>query len=125
VVGHRGQDVVDHQRQPPAGAHRYGGEHTAPLPLELEVFLLARVAALAGAGPGRRLPLVVDDILAAVPDHAVERLLGVLERVSEIVQVVYLTGDDRLAAWASSLPPERAWAARWRLPRPAPARRGG
>ncbi|GAC1595411.1 MAG: hypothetical protein NVS3B21_18390 [Acidimicrobiales bacterium] len=75
---------------------------------ELEVFLLARLVGhrdVAGLGS---LPLIIDDALGDV-EPAVRRAgLTLLERMGDAVQVVYVTDDPDIHAWARFLGSGRA-----------------
>ena len=50
-------------------------------------------------------PLVVDDALAGRPPEAAWPVLRLLERFSSLLQIVYLTGDPAVEAWAERLDP--------------------
>jgi hypothetical protein len=73
------------------------------VPMEAELYLLARLSALRSA-PGGPLPLVLDGgIVTGLPAAPAKRLLGLLERASGSVQVVVLGDDGAIAAWAGGL----------------------
>jgi len=62
--------------------------------------LLARAAGLRPEGVSGAAPLVLDDpLVRLVPDQRVD-LLDVIARVAERVQIVLLTDDDGIGAWA-------------------------
>lgn len=64
-------------------------------------YLLARLTSATSASPGGGpLPVVVDDALARLPGDAKWELLDLLERSSERTQLVYLTDDPYVQAWA-------------------------
>ena len=71
----------------------------APSSTEVEVAILARLAAhrtlVAGA-----LPLVIDEALDGQHPHIVSEVLDMLARMSTAVQIVFLTEDERIEAWA-------------------------
>jgi uncharacterized protein YhaN len=73
-----------------------------------EFYLLARLAALRSASFAGSLPIVIDDALADLPTDDVKQLLQKLERMSESVQVLYLSDDPTVVSWASGLGIERA-----------------
>ncbi len=77
-------------------------------PEALEFYLLARLAALRSASFAGSVPLVIDDALAELPKPEIERLLHKLERMSESVQIVYLSDDPTVRTWAQDIGFERA-----------------
>lgn len=77
-------------------------------PEAIEFYLLARLAAQRNVSFVGSVPLVIDDALADVGDEEVVRLLDKLERMSEAVQILYLSDDRRIADWARSVGIERA-----------------
>lgn len=77
-------------------------------PLEAEIYVLARLAALRSVGRAAPLPLVVDADVLTLPHAAARRLLALLARSSAAVQVVVLADSDMVRAWAQSLGPEVA-----------------
>jgi len=74
----------------------------------VEFYLLARLAALRTVSYAGSVPLVIDDALAGLPSDDVEQVLHKLERMSETVQIVYLSDDDTVSSWARSIGFERA-----------------
>jgi hypothetical protein len=74
----------------------------------VEVYLLARLSALRSVSFAGSVPLAVDDALRGLPATEVERLLGKLERLSTDVQILYLSDDPTVVAWAESVGFERA-----------------
>lgn len=72
------------------------------------MYVLTRLTALRSVARAGPLPLVIDDAFAGLPDVGVGRILALLARSSAVVQVVYLSDDDRVAAWARFLGPEQA-----------------
>lgn len=75
---------------------------------EVEWYLLARLAGQRQQSFVGSLPLVLIETLDAVDDEGLEHLLDRLERMAGAVQIVHLTDDPRVAAWANALPDERA-----------------
>lgn len=74
----------------------------------VEFYLLARLSALRSVSFAGSVPLAFDDALRGLPADEVERLLEKLERMSTNVQLVYLTDDPTVVAWAESVGFERA-----------------
>jgi hypothetical protein len=77
-------------------------------PEAVEFYLLARLAALRSASFAGSVPLVIDDALTNLPTSEIERLLHKLERMSESVQIVYLSDDATVSSWAEGIGFERA-----------------
>ena len=77
---------------------------------ELEWYLLSRVAAQRSVSYAGSVPLVLDDTLDEVDGDDLVHLLSRLERMSTAVQVIVLSDDDAVAAWAESVGPDRAMA---------------
>ena len=76
---------------------------------EVEWYLLARLAGQRQQSFVGSLPLVVVGALDGVDDDdGLVHLLDRLERMAGAVQIVHLTDDARVAAWADALPDERA-----------------
>lgn len=92
----------------------YAAEDDAPVPApgpdddEVEFYLLGRMAALRGRSHAGSVPLVIDEALAGRTEDEVTRVLGQLERMSESVQVIYLTEDEAVIEWADSVGLQRA-----------------
>ena len=64
-------------------------------------YLLARLTqALGGGGSGEPVPVVIDDALVRLGGDAKWELLDLLERCSEKAQLIYLTDDPYVGAWA-------------------------
>lgn len=80
---------------------------------DAEVYLLARIAGLRDVGAVGGLPLVLDEPFVPLGDRATASMLGLLERVGSVVQVVYLTDDPAVLAWASRRQPRGAVVARF------------
>jgi len=75
---------------------------------DLEWFLLSRLANQRSLSYAGSLPFVLDDALRGVRDKGLDHLLGRLERISSAVQVVILSDDGEISAWAESIGPDRA-----------------
>lgn len=75
---------------------------------ELEWYLLARLAAQRSVSVAGSLPLVLDDALRGLEGTEIEHLLGRLERMAEAVQVIVVSDDPLVAAWADQAGPARA-----------------
>jgi uncharacterized protein YhaN len=76
-------------------------------PEAIEFYLLARLAALRSVSYAGSVPLVIDDALADLSERDVEHLLHKLERMSESVQIVYLSDDPTVSTWARGIGFER------------------
>jgi hypothetical protein len=74
---------------------------------QVEFYVLGRLAAQRSVGIVGSVPVVFDDAFAGLTESAVVRLLHRLERLSEAVQVVYLTDDPMVLGWASNRPADR------------------
>lgn len=79
----------------------------AATPEAIEFYLLARLAALRSVSYAGSVPLVIDDALADQTQRDVEHLLHKLERMSESVQIVYLSDDPTVSSWARGIGFER------------------
>lgn len=77
-------------------------------PEAVEFFLLARLAALRTVSFAGSVPLLIDDALTALSRKDVEQLLHKLERMSESVQIIYLSDDEAVNRWADDIGFERA-----------------
>jgi DNA repair ATPase RecN len=75
---------------------------------EVEWYLLSRVAAQRSVSYAGSVPLVLDDALADVRGAELVHLLSRLERMSTAVQVIVVSEDDEVAAWADSVGADRA-----------------
>ncbi|MFP5256294.1 MAG: hypothetical protein ACLGI8_10650 [Acidimicrobiia bacterium] len=68
---------------------------------DLQQGLLARLTAAAQAGPGGDpIPVVLDEVFLRVPPDRTWDLLDLVLRLAERHQVIYLTDDAFVAAWA-------------------------
>lgn len=74
----------------------------------IEFYLLDRLAALRGVSYAGSVPLLIDDALAGVDPEEVKALLSRMERMAEAVQIIYLTDDETVTAWALAAGFERA-----------------
>ncbi|MEO7429430.1 MAG: hypothetical protein ABIY48_08600 [Acidimicrobiales bacterium] len=75
---------------------------------ELEWYLLARLAAQRSVSVAGSVPLVLDNALRGLDGDEVGHLLGRLERMAEAVQVIVISEDPLVAAWAVEAGPARA-----------------
>jgi hypothetical protein len=75
---------------------------------EVEFYLLGRMTTLRARSHAGSVPLVLDDALAGRPTPEVIQVLGQLERMSEAVQVIYLTDDEAVIEWADEVGLQRA-----------------
>lgn len=69
-------------------------------PEAVEFYLLARLADLRNVSFAGSVPLLIDDALAGMAAADVRQVLGKLERMSESVQIIYLSDDPDVQAWA-------------------------
>jgi hypothetical protein len=83
---------------------RHGGhdpDGDAGVVAEIQQHLLARLTKAASAGPnGDAVPALLDEVFQRVPAERKWDLLDLLYRLSERHQVVYLSDDPFVAAWA-------------------------
>lgn len=75
---------------------------------ELEWYLLARLASQRAVSVAGSLPLLLDDALRGLSEGEVAHLLGRMERMAEAVQVIVVSDDPLVAAWADEAGPARA-----------------
>jgi hypothetical protein len=75
---------------------------------ELEWYLLSRLAQLRALSYAGSLPCVLDDALRGVEGDGLIHLLGRLERMSSAVQIIILSDDTEIAAWADGIGSDRA-----------------
>ena len=87
---------------PDAGLVRPGWSEIDPEAIEF--YLLARLAAQRQVSYSGSVPALVDDALAGIPEESVHRVLDGLGRMAAAVQVVYLTDDPSVLAWARANP---------------------
>jgi len=81
---------------------------TTSLHEAIEFYLLARLAAQRAVSFSGSVPLLVDDALAGLDPAVVRSLLDRLERMSEAVQIIYLSDDPQIADWVASVGIQRA-----------------
>lgn len=77
-------------------------------PEAIEFYLLSRLAALRNISYAGSVPLVIDDALSGLAADEVRSLLAKLERMAESVQVIYLSDDPVVVAWANEVGFQRA-----------------
>ena len=66
----------------------------------LEVYLMARLAALRAVSFAGSVPLLVDDALQGLDRDDLTHVLDKLDRMADAVQVIYATDDDHVVSWA-------------------------
>jgi hypothetical protein len=74
----------------------------------IEFYLLARLAAQRNVSCVGSVPMVLDDALSGLGADQVQSLLNKLERMSEAVQILYLSDDPSVIGWAGSVGLTRA-----------------
>jgi len=89
-------------------AFEVGPEDAEGGPESIEFYLLARLAALRSASFAGSVPILIDDALADLAPALTTSLLNKLERMSESVQIIYLSDDPTVLDWASSIGINRA-----------------
>jgi hypothetical protein len=72
-------------------------------PESIEFYLLARLAAQRNVSFSGSVPMVLDDALLGLGTEQVHSLLNKLERMSEAVQILYLSDEPAVAEWANSV----------------------
>lgn len=75
---------------------------------ELEWYLLARLAAQRAVSLAGSLPLLLDGALRGLDSAEVDHLLSRLEPMAEAVQLIIVSDDPVIAAWANGVGPARA-----------------
>jgi hypothetical protein len=70
-------------------------------------YLDSRISAARLAAGGGSVPVVFDDTLSTLAPDSVETVLGWLETMSVDTQILYVTDDPTVLAWASRRPPAR------------------
>jgi hypothetical protein len=78
-----------------------GGGEVATLPVDREWRLLSRLGDVRSVGEAGAVPLLVTGVDAAAPDTAA--LLHRMHVMSELVQLLLVTDDERVARWAEGL----------------------
>lgn len=74
----------------------------------VQVYLLARLAALRSVSFAGSVPLLLDDALRDLGEDDVAPVLDRLDRMADAVQVIYLGDDPRVIRWAEHVGFERA-----------------
>lgn len=74
----------------------------------VQVYLLARLAALRSVAYSGSVPLLVDDALRELDADDVGPVLDRLDRMADAVQVIYVGDDPRVVQWAERVGFERA-----------------
>jgi hypothetical protein len=75
---------------------------------DVEWYLLARLAAQRGASYAGSLPLLLDDALRDLHPIEIGHLLTRLEQMADAVQVIVVSDEPAISAWAARTGPERA-----------------
>jgi hypothetical protein len=75
---------------------------------EVEWYLLARLAAQRSVSLGGSTPLLLDDALRGLADADIQHVLDRLERMAEAVQVIVVSEDPKVSAWALRAGSDRA-----------------
>ena len=70
-------------------------------PAAVEDHLLGRLAIARRAGGHESLPLLLDEPFTDASDTRLDAMLDMVDRLSERVQLIYLTDDERAVAWAA------------------------
>jgi len=83
---------------------------------ELEVYVLARLVGQRSVGQAGSLPLVIEDAFAGLPVETTEKAIGVLERFTAAFQLIYLSDDPEIEAWARLFGPKGASVRRFLSP---------
>jgi uncharacterized protein YhaN len=71
-------------------------------PAEVESHLLGRLAIARRAGGHESLPLLLDEPFTGASNTRLDAMLDMVDRLSERVQLIYLTDDERVVDWARS-----------------------
>lgn len=100
-------ELADEQaaERPPTGEPAFDVAHSEidAGPESIEFYLLARLAAQRNVSFSGSVPMVLDDALSGLSPGQVHTLLNKLGRMSEAVQMVYLSEDPAVADWAESV----------------------
>ena len=99
------QAAVESLRESVGGA---ADEPAVSVADEIEWYLLARLATQRSVSLGGSLPLLLDDALEGVSHADLHHVLERLERMTEAVQVVVVSEDPMVWAWADLAGPDRA-----------------
>ena len=100
---------------------RHGGHDDPGVVADIQQRLLGRLTQAATAGSqGDPVPAVLDEVFLRVPAERKWDLLDLLHRLSERHQLIYLTDDPFVAAWASQKTPDLSLLAPEPEPEPEP-----
>ena len=69
-------------------------------PAQVEEHLLGRLAIARRAGGFESLPLLLDEPFSSATDTRLDALLDMIDRLSDRVQLIFLTDDNRVVSWA-------------------------
>lgn len=84
----------------------------------VEWYVLARLAQQRSVSFVGSVPLVIDDAFVNWPIEALHDVFTRLERMGEVIQIVYLTEDEAVGDWARSLGADKALVLDMRVPTP-------
>ncbi|MDQ1375148.1 MAG: hypothetical protein QOJ09_2486, partial [Actinomycetota bacterium] len=74
--------------------------HGQAEPAAVEEHLLSRLAIARRAGGHESLPLLLDEPFTGASDIRLDAILDMVDRLSDRVQLIYLTDDERVVGWA-------------------------
>lgn len=74
----------------------------------VEWYVLARLAQQRSLSFVGSVPMLIDDAFQSWTIGEIREVFGRLARMSEVIQMIYLTDDDEVASWARGLGPDRA-----------------
>ena len=97
-------DAADDPADGPSDVGGSGSGWSEIDPEAIELYLLARLAAQRQVSYSGSVPALVDDALVGVPEDSVRRVLDGLAQMAASVQVVYITDDPAVLAWARAHP---------------------
>ena len=100
-----GLAVLEHTAAPAGGADELWSEVD---PEAIELYLMARLSAIRQVSYAGSVPLVLVDTFRGLPDAAAREVLAAVARMSQNAQILVLTNDALVAAWAVEQGDERA-----------------
>lgn len=106
-VAHRASQATD-QTEGLSAPPDPQAQASSPDPDQVEWYLLSRLSAQRSVSYAGSVPLVLDEALLGRPTDEVRSLLDHLERLSESVQIIYLSDDRDVLDWVASAGIERA-----------------
>lgn len=102
------RDEVERRRWEAKRAVEGRGNDDAATLESVEWYVLARLAQQRAISFVGSAPLVIDDAFADWSSVELAGVLARLARMSDVIQIIYLTDDVEIAAWARGLGPDRA-----------------